>query len=53
MDPPDPSSPSTFAGHRIAAIRGEGMLFSALDGALAPGLVLSHLGPNGAGKTTL
>jgi heme exporter protein A len=53
MAPPDPSSPRTFAGHGIAAIRGERMLFSGLDFALAPGGALALSGPNGSGKSSL
>ena len=42
-----------FAGHGLACIRGERLVFQNLDFSLAPGHALVLRGPNGAGKTSL
>ncbi len=42
-----------FAGHGLACIRGERLVFQGLDFSLAPGGALVLRGPNGAGKTSL
>ena len=44
---------SGFEGHDLACIRGERLVFDALDFAIAPGEALLLRGPNGVGKSSL
>lgn len=43
----------SFAGHHLDCIRGERMVFTGLDFAVAPGRALVLEGPNGSGKSSL
>jgi heme exporter protein A len=42
-----------FAGHDLACLRGERLVFAGLDFALAAGVALLLVGPNGSGKSSL
>jgi len=44
---------ATFAGHDLACIRGNRLVFSELAFAIAPGTATLLRGPNGAGKSSL
>jgi heme exporter protein A len=46
-------TPGTFAGHDLACVRGDRLLFRGLDFALEPGGALVLSGPNGSGKSSL
>jgi len=43
----------SFAGHSVACVRGERLVFENLDFSVAPGGALVVMGPNGSGKTSL
>ena len=43
----------SFAGHNLACVRGERLVFENLDFSLPPGGALVVTGPNGSGKTSL
>ena len=43
----------SFAGHSLACVRGERLVFEGLDFSLAAGGALAVMGPNGSGKTSL
>jgi heme exporter protein A len=48
-----PEASSVFAGRGLVCVRGERLVFSGLDFALAAGDALVLLGPNGSGKSSL